>query len=184
LSQESAIMIHRTLIALLLLGTALGARAFPTLTLTAPDLAGAPGQTVGWGFSLDNSGTALDLLVTGVWADGDLGSGVLGAFADAIASWSLPDGLTVKGGELYTGSFPATALATFAIDAASAAPGDWVSGTIHLDYELYQGPDWQDSGTLDASARVTVVAAPVPATATLLALGLAGLAGRRRAGRA
>ena len=173
-------MIHRTLLALLLLATALAAPAspIPTLTLTAADLTGAPGQTVGWGFTLDNPGTSFDLYVTNVWADGSLGSGVLGTFTDAIAIWSLPNGLMVTAGGLYTGSFPATALATFAID-ASAEPGDWVSGIIHLDYDLYQGQDFQRGGSVEAPATVSVVAAaPVPATAALLALGLAGLAGR------
>lgn len=176
-------MIHRILLGLLLLGSALAARAVPLLTLTEADLTGAPGQTVGWGFSLSNYATSLDLHVTNVWAGGDLGSGVLGAFTDAIALWSAASGgLVVNAGGLFTGSFPATALATFAVDAIKAVPGDGVSGTIHLDYELYAGADYDSSGSLSAPATVTVVATPVPATAALLALGLAGLAGRAKRG--
>jgi len=183
-------MCKRLITSLFLLLTATVAQA-SLLTLNTQDLSGAPGDRVGWGYSLYND-SAFDLYVLRVYADGTLygtnGVSAIGTFRDDIAYTTSNNGIIVASLQTVTGTFPTDGLASFAINAGAPVSG-LVSGKIYLDYELYDSNvDFQGSGILTAQynsqaalASVTVNAAvvPEPSTCALLCIGL-GVAGYAR----
>jgi hypothetical protein len=131
---------------LALLGLGSQANADPTLTLdpTNGTLTGAPGQTVGWGFTLDNSTDYL--LVTGTQFCGggstppfcNALSPNLGTYTDFAGPQFLVVGPTPESPSLsqtYDNTLQ-TGLGSFAIN-PTAALGSSVTGSIELTYDLY-----------------------------------------------
>ncbi len=174
-----------TPLVLFLLLTAMTAQAswLPVLNLVNQELSGAPGDRVGWSFTLYND-SPYDLNVVRIYADGTLfgsnGAGAMGTFRDDIEYNYPGDGITLATGTTYTGSFPGDALASYAIN-AGALDSASVNGKIYLDYKVYSGLSLKGSGTLpaqydnqDALASVTVnaPAVPEPSTYLLFAMGI------------
>jgi hypothetical protein len=154
-------------------------------------IAGLPGSTVGWGFSLNNNENFLVVTSAAFEAATELGT-----FTDLI---SAPDnffvvGPALGGSTVWTQSFDAatqTGIGSFAID-AGAALGSVAFGTIALTYDLFSrspldplfDPDTDtlsNGNLLTANASVTV---PIPEPQTwamlLAGIGLLGLSLRRR----
>jgi hypothetical protein len=155
-------------------------------------ITGGPGQTIGWGFTFDDSGdTSGDfLLITG--SDFCLGAfappcfNSLGSYSDFVGA----DQFLVIGPSPYT----LTATQDFDLSAETgtgsftivpaASLGDSVSGTLTLSYDVYDGDPAGGSAnliagslTVSALAEVQVVSdTPEPATVLLLVLGGFGLA--------
>ncbi len=162
-------------------------QAAPTLTLTPAGgaISGAPGATVGWGFTLTNT---TDYLV--ISSASFTPTTPLGTFADFSAFnffvvGSAPDSTSISQ------AFDApsqTGIGSFAID-AGALVGAVASGQIVLSYDLYLvspnnplfNPDTDtlsNGNTLAVNASVTVV--PEPASLLLLTAGLIVLYGAHR----
>ncbi len=178
-----------TLCTLFLFLVAPAARA-SVLTLDNQELFGAPGNSVGWGFSIYND-SAFDLYVLRVYSDGTLfgtsGVSVLGAFRDDIAYETSNNGIIVASLATANGAFPVDGLASFVVNSGAPVGGS-VNGKIYLDYELYDSNvDFQGAGKLtaqysnqDALASITVTSSVVPEPSTYvllcLSLGVVGYA--------
>jgi hypothetical protein len=112
-----------TLLVFALFMTATTAQA-GLLTPNTQDLFGAPGERVGWSYSLYND-SAFDLYVLRVSADGTLfgssGVSAIGSFREAIAYTTNNDGIIVPSLQTATGTFPTGGLASFAINSKAPA---------------------------------------------------------------
>ena len=187
-------MLNRIITTILALMLLLGGAEAEALILSVdnPDLYGATGSRIGWGFLLTND-TAFDLYVTRVYADGSLfgseGTSALGKFRDDIAFKTVNAGIIVAPSvNPYVGSFPADGLASF--DIIGALTGTSVTGKIYLNYDLVDSNlELQETGVLTAqyngeealaSVTVTDAAVPEPSTCLLLVLGVAGYALKQR----
>jgi hypothetical protein len=177
-----------------LLALSRGARADTvTLTLTPSSgtVSGLPGDTVGWGFSLDNdTGDYLSVANSYFCAGTEdpaftTCSPTLGAstYTDFIANngtFLNPDTSTSQSFDAATQS----GVGEYTID-SSALAGQMDTGTIVVLYNLYDANFDQAGGTMELSAPAEVQitgaisAVPEPRLAMLLALGLAALIARR-----
>ena len=149
-------------------------------------LSGGPGQTVGWGFTLQNSTDYL--LVT---AADYITTTPVGTFTDFISGFNFvvvgpsPENVLVShafDGAAFTG------VGSYRIDGA-APVGALSTGFIQIGYDLYTvspndpgfdpGVDFLSSGTLTAPATIQVTGqaagVPEPSSWVLLALGAAVL---------
>jgi hypothetical protein len=180
-------MLNRVLILTLLLGLTVSAssQALPLLVLdpTNGAVAGVPGATVGWGFSITNTDNNF-LVVTGARFDTKSN---IGTFTDFISASNF----------VVVGPLPENSSVNQALNVASAqglgcftiSPGTLTaytaSGDIVISYDLFtMSPNDQnfDPGTavissgnqLFAAASVTVLdPAVVPEPSTIILLGLA-----------
>ncbi len=176
------------LLAISILVVAAAASAAPKLTLDPANgaLAGEPGQTVGWGFTLVNS-TSDYLSVTGTSLLNETNPS-LGTYEDFIGT---------EGGIFAGSTFPglswkqafdpvnARGLGEYILP-SSAIPGQSDSGIFLVQYDLFSGDPslcgscYVASSTLEAPFRVAVPA-PEPGSFGLLLIAVAmGLARLRR----
>jgi hypothetical protein len=173
---------------LLLALAAASARADVVLTLDPTDtLRGAPGETIGWAFTLTSDATSWISVVTttvadesnpgiGVYSDlaGFLGGPDMGVLAPGDAAWIVPFDTT-----------PDSGIGAFSIR-PDAAIGSMDLGVIDLEYEKFSAdPNICSTcatgfANLQTSFEVEVVA-PEPAVGRLLAPLCALLWWRRRA---
>ena len=168
--------------------------AATVLTITpSGDISGAPGQTVGWGFTLSND--ADFLLVTGAFYDT---ATPVGAFTDFASTFNF----IVVGPSPESTSVPQdfdltlhTGVGSYAID-SGAVPGALSTGTLRVVYDLYPvspndgafNPDTDlisTGNTLQSAASVEVSVSsssvPEPSATLLVSLGLfVGCVARRR----
>jgi hypothetical protein len=160
-----------------------------TLTLEPSGaLSGYPGQTIGWGFTLENSDNYL--LVTGV---DYVTSTPIGTFTDFASTYNFivvgptPESPTVT--QLFD-LLALTGIGSYLIDPGTAV-GSVSTGFIQLTYDLYSvspndaafdpAADFvSGNNTLEAAASIEVVDAPEPATCLLLGCGLIAVAAARR----
>ncbi len=160
-------------------GTTLQAGPIFTLDPANGALQGAPGQTVGWGFTMVSDPTNWTTVV-GTILLGESNPG-LGIYTDFITGQggptfgSLPAG-AVNWSQPFT-LIPGSGFASYLID-PSAVPGSVNAGTILILYEMYSGNPATCGGacfvssgteTLDFSVQVSDV--PEPGTVTMLGLG-------------
>lgn len=175
------------------------ALAGPVLTLTPPNgLAGLPGSTAGWGFTITNDVgyieiTSSQYCVNPVNFPLVCTFSTLGTFTDFISSFNDiivgPTGAMDDPSSVSQVFDPIadTGIGSFAID-PGASIGDSDEGQIVLTYTLTDldpnNPAAQVLGTdlvLSADTGVTVASAtPEPATAGLLVAALAAIATLRR----
>lgn len=165
-------------------------QAAPTLTLTPAGgaISGAPGATVGWGFTLTNPTDYL-VVTSAIFTPVT----TLGTFTDFVSTFNFfvvgpaPDSTSVS--QTFD-VLSQTGIGSFAID-AGAAVGAVASGQIALTYDLFSlspndplfdpGRDGLSFGnTLAANASVTVSPIPEPGNVLLLTTGLIVLYGVRR----
>ncbi|MEQ6342808.1 MAG: hypothetical protein M3A44_14460 [Gammaproteobacteria bacterium] len=163
-------------------------QAASTLALDPPGgaISGAPGATVGWGFTLTNT---TDYLV--ISSASFVPTTPLGTFTDFISAFNFfvvgpaPDNTSVS--QTFD-VLNQTGVGSFAID-AGALIGAVASGQIVLNYDLFSvspnhplfNPDTDtlsNGNTLAVNASVTVV--PEPEGLLLMAVGLIVLYGAHR----
>jgi PEP-CTERM motif-containing protein len=170
-------------LSLVLLAGAVPAATFSTLPPSGV-LTGAPGDTVGWGFSSTND----DFFQSISFGQSILineTNPLIGTYTDWIGPQGGPDNFAVDPGQTWSEGFSLinqTGLGSFTIDPA-AALGSSDSGLIRVFFNFADSTP----GTIDVPFYVFVAAsdpasdAPEPATAwLLLAGGLAIFASRRR----
>jgi len=151
-------------------------------------LVGAPGDLLGWGFTLTNDAATDWLFLTA------------SDFVPGPGWWSYTDffvsnAVLLGPNATLTQSFDAASssgIGSFLIDAL-ANPGDTITGLLRLIYDGFDADPLAGganqtlfSVTVDTAAAVTVRApaqAPEPSAAALLALGLGGVAALRRRAR-
>lgn len=168
---------HATLLLVFLAG-ALPAITFSTLPSSGV-LTGAPGDTVGWGFSSTND----DFFQSISFGQSILineTNPTLGTYLDLIGPQGGPDAFAVDPGQTWSQAFDsvtASGLGTFTIDPA-AALGSSDSGLIRVFF------NYADStpGSFDVPFYVLVAAsdAPEPGTVWMLLAGGIGLIAARR----
>jgi hypothetical protein len=177
---------------LLWLGATVSLSASPILTLTPDaDLFGAPGATVGWGFTITNDVDYIEIN-SAQFCDNPVNFPVVcispttGTFTDFISQFNdiivgPPGGTDPDSVSQNFDPVALTGVGSFAID-PGALPSDSDVGEIVLTYtETTLDPNDPDSqfvsnGVFTADASVTVSSAattPEPSTAGLLALALA-----------
>lgn len=169
------------------LGLSPPASAAPMLTLAPSDgaLSGAPGKTVGWGFTLTND--ADYLVVTAADFPASLS---IGQFIDFISPQFFVVGPAPETDTVSQGFDAAlmTGVGAFEID-PFAVIGGVAAGLLTLTYDLYavspNDPGFDpDTDTLSVgnrlTAEVSVTVVPVPASLLLLLPGLLGLVRRPR----
>ena len=173
--------------------------------LPSGDLSGAPGEALGWGFSISNDANYIEIsgafFCTGVVNyPSSCGSPLLGAFEDYISNFNdiiVGNPTSTDDPDTVSQLFDITAqtgIGSFTIDPGAGIGTD--SGEIVLSYYEYIGPDYDDA-TLSggeqfmwATASVDVVpesaddVVPEPATAGMLggALLIMALVGKWCAG--
>lgn len=166
-----------------------GLQAGPILTLSPAGgaLSGAPGKTVGWGYTLMNDNDYL--LVTSA---GYVTATPVGAFTDFISGFNFIVVGPPPESTVVSQSFDLlaqTGIGSYLIDTAALIGASSI-GVIQLTYDLYSvspndpafdpDQDLVSSGNfLEADASVQV-AIPEPSTCPLLACGLIALAVVRR----
>ncbi|HEV2447547.1 MAG TPA: PEP-CTERM sorting domain-containing protein [Candidatus Sulfopaludibacter sp.] len=148
-------------------------------------VAGPPGSSVGWGFTVQSDASDWVAFVASFPLFESNPS--VGLYTDFIGAHGGPVNFALPpGAPDWIESFrPAaqTGLGSYTI-APSALPGAVDSGTIRILYQLYTGdPNTCGScaagtGSLDVPFQVTVNAAPEPGTWLLLAMGIGWLARR------
>jgi hypothetical protein len=184
----------------LCLGGAASLSASPVLTLIPPNLSGIPGSTVGWGFTIDNDAgyieiTSSQFCLNPVNFPLVCPSPTTGTYNDIISTPPEdiilgPPGALDAPSSVTQGFNAVTdmGVGSFQID-PGATPGAVDSGEIVLTYNLSDlnpnNPNYDPNVdlistglVLSANASVTVNATPEPATAGLLAVALAALAGQ------
>ncbi len=159
-----------------------------TLTLTPDTISGAPGTTVGWGFSLDNT-TADWIVINSVTATGF--NPAFGTFTEFAAT----NFIVVAPNSLFSEAFNLPLLQGFGqFDIApGVTPGDSTTGSFLVGFDRYSSDPLLDGGigfidglgTFEVPfARVNAAAAdPIPEPATVALTGatlVALLAFRRR----
>jgi hypothetical protein len=165
-----------------------------TLLPTSGTVGGGPGSVVGWGFTITNSLPSDWVVLTG---SAFTGSPVYGSYVDYLSLVNAPLYVAGPSPESPTissswnrSSNPRLGLGEFDIN-STALPGAIVAGSMQVDYDVFsQDPNdpnfdpgsFVTSGTVSASAQVSVAAAPTPEPATslmmstaLLSLAFAGL---------
>jgi hypothetical protein len=147
-------------------------------------LYGAPGEVVGWGFSVTNDSSTQWLMLTA--SDFSPGPGWW-TYTDFLAANAILLAPNATATQVFS-AVGLTGSGSFLIDAL-ANPGDTVAGAMVLTYDGFDGNPLQGganqdlfSATAEIAASVTVrepVTAPEPSTAALLAFALAAALRRR-----
>lgn len=168
-----------------------------TLVINALDppggaLIGAPGDLLGWGFTLTNDAATDWLFVTA--SDFVPGPGWW-TYTDYVGSNTVllgPQATLTQSFKAASGTDTGSGIGSFLIDAL-ANPGDTIAGLLRLTYDGFDANPLAGAAnqtlfsvTVDSAAAVTVQApaqAPEPSAAALLALGLGGVAAVRRRAR-
>lgn len=163
----------RTKVLILLCIGAMSCLAAPVLNLTpGASISGAPGATIGWGFSIGND-TSSWLVVNSVTAGGFSAS--TGTFTDYIAQFNF---YVVNPNSTLAVPFDANIQAGFGEFAISpgASPGSSTAGTFDVGYDLYANdpnidPTVVDPGhffpQLNASVQVARIPTAIPEPSTL-----------------
>jgi hypothetical protein len=169
------------------------AQAVPLLTLMpiTGAISGAPGDTIGWGFTISNDTDYLTVTSAQFCLDPVVTPActppTIGTFTDFISQFNFVVVGPAPESTMVSQSFDATAhtgIGSFTIDTGASA-GSTNIGEIVLTYDLFSrspnDPDFNpDTDTIEtnqfltANASVTVLA-PEPATWLLLGSTLAGL---------
>jgi hypothetical protein len=186
--------------AVMLIASAAGARASAVIALIPPDgvIPGAPGSTVGWGFSLTNGADWVSIdSVTTENETSPLG-GVSGGFTSYMdLLGGLSNGVTAPGKTWtlpFTPGSPGTGLGQYAID-PSTPLGASDSGDFVIFYDEFSadpntcGSCYIETLQLFDSNRnapafainVPASAIPEPALTMLMIFGLSALIGRSKA---
>ena len=169
------------------------ASANPILTLNPVVISGAPGQTIGWGFTLTPDPTYF-ISVSSAFIDTESNPAV-GFFTDWISLAGGPSsGVLAPGGSDWVQAYSAslgTGFGQYTID-SNALPGDSTTGTFLVIYSRYSGDPnncgacFVDSQFLSPLFQVDVTATdvsgvPEPGWTATLGVGLlvAGSAWRR-----
>jgi len=167
-----------------LLVTGITASADPTFTLTpSGTVSGLPGDTVGWGYSIDNDSiyslivTKSDFCEPGQDPLFTTCTQALGTYSDFIAQ----NGTLIAPGTTGSQSFDASSssgVGEYVID-PSATPGQSDVGSIVVEYQLFDDNFDQIGGTIELSAAAEVDVTgtgpspvPEPATEGLVVAGL------------
>ncbi len=158
-----------------------------TLTLLTGDIAGAPGETIGWDFQFTNE-TSFYVVITGV--DFSPNNGVFTGFlpTDPAQIWLLQAFEVIYPHTTSTQSFDAllhTGIGPYLVNDFQPI-GDVSSGAMGLTYDAYVDdpntaefdPDdsrhlYGQRATAPASVTVQAQPAPVPEPSTILLAGLA-----------
>lgn len=180
----------------LALAPVISAQAALTLTLAPASgtISGSPGQTVGWGFTITSDPTNW-LLITSVQGNG----GTVGTFEDVLSNFvGINSYALAPNAAAWTeSSTPGLGLAAGSIGRiainAGAAVGSFVTGTMVVTYDLYDGDpfvsgNFVSSGSFDAAYRLDVVAPtntaiPEPGSVVMVTAGLALVAVQARRAR-
>lgn len=191
-------MKYRICTLLLLCGWA--ASADPVITLDAPGgvIAGAPGDTIGWGFTVTSDPAYLTTFVTSFTLFETNPS--IGFYTDFIGAQGGPENFTLPAGAPdWVQTFDPvqqTGMGSFAIN-PGALPGAIDSGVIHIEYEMVLASSSFSPfagstncgvscfASVELPFAVTVSApAPEPATCVLEVVGLVlvGIGRKRRWG--
>lgn len=143
---------------LVLLAGTMSATTFTTLPASGL-ITGAPGQTVGWGFSATNDNFTQSLSFSQSVLIGETNP-LLGVYNDLIGQQGGPDNYSVDLGQTWSEGFSngsLTGLGFFTID-PHAAIGSSDSGYIRVFYNFADSTP----GSIDVPFIVTVQAASVP----------------------
>ena len=164
--------------------------AAPTLTLSPNgNLTGAPGVTVGWGFTLTNNLNWVEVVQAQFCLDAVVVNPCFNAsprFTDIISN--PPNDVIVGPGGSVTQVYNPVlnlGLGSYTIDPASIN-GAVVSGKILLTYNTFNadpnagGMQTGFNDAISVNASVTASSVPEPASAGLVGLALLGLAVRSR----
>ena len=156
------------------------ANATPTFSISPSTVAGSPGQTVGWGFTVTDTSEYVvldDSTLNGVppW---------FGTYTDFTASQFVVAGPSPEPTSV-TEAFDATTssgLGSFRVDPVAAIPGTSMGGTLSVDYQLFSvdpndpnfnpDTDFIGPGTFTTDVRVAVNAVPEPPSWVLFAAAL------------
>jgi hypothetical protein len=156
------------------------------LTLTTNPIsgaiAGAPGQTIGWGFTLANSSDNFALISSADFCGGIISSPCstpLGAFTDFIAQFNFT--LINPHSSLSNIFNPIThtGIGSYAIN-ASAIPGSSFLGQIVLTYDTFTDATlnnqigFDDRVTAAASVSAAAVQTPEPSSISMVSIALLG----------
>ncbi len=171
-------------LSILALAAAVPSAAGPVLTLDPPGgtIQGAPGSTVGWGFTLTSDSTSWISVVTSALIDET--NPLLGTYTDFAGLLGGPDnGVLDPNTAPWTEAFDNTnmlGIGAYVID-PGAVPGDSDSGLLDLNYEAFSTDpnicptcatgffDLQVPFEVDVTASQS---APEPSAAWLIGLGL------------
>src|SRR6185437_10990298 len=174
-----------------------------SITLTPADgaLGGAPGDSVGWGFTVDWTSTNGDYLSfisssIGSLDQGETNPSLLGSYTDFIGAQGGPDDFGVAPGdrpwsESYDGITQGVGAYQITTDPGVAIQGAQDTGEITFDYVVYNGDPLNGGAQIGdgsysyygPSTEFGVTVTPEPSAGWLAGLGFAGvglLAARRR----
>ena len=189
--KKIVLMILATILCALVAGSRALADALSTLTLDPPGgaLSGAPGSTVGWGFTLTNLGTDFAVITGTDFCVGAISSpcsNSLGTYTDFAGAQFLVTGPALESNSVTQAfdNLAATGIGSFLINMGASGT---VDGSIVLTYDLYDvdpnAPNFDPTtdtvslgNELTAGASVTAETQSVPEPGSLL-LAICGLAG-------